>query len=229
MASPPSFYAVALEVLPLAVGAAVSPMVLIVQLLTLTQPGAGLRRGWSYAAGTAVVVSLWMAVGLLVASALPKQLGGPDPLSAGLRLTLALLLLALGAAILAKPRSPAAKAATQEKTLAKGTTPLARAFGLGLATMALNLTSLVLVIPASEDLARAGLPGLLQGVLVLAVVLITLAPAIGPPLALALAGAPARIYLKKIGSWAEEHQRSINASLCFGFAILLGLSGLGRL
>ncbi len=229
MASPTSFSAVALEVLPLALAAAVSPLVLVAQLFNLTQPGAGLRRGWCYAVGTAVVVALWLALGLLVAGALPTRHPGPDPVSAGVRLMLALVLLALGARILNGSAAPSGADPIPEAPEPPGAHPLGRAFLLGLGTMAANLTSLVLVLPASEDLARSGLPPDRQAPLVLAVALITLAPALAPPMAVALAGAPGRLALKHLGAWTEAHQRSINATLCFVFALVLGRSGFGRL
>ncbi|MCP9850878.1 GAP family protein [Cyanobium sp. Morenito 9A2] len=234
MATPSSFPAVALEVLPLALGAAVSPLVLLGQLFNLSQPGAGLRRGWSFAAGSAVVVTIWLGLGLLVAGVLPPRHAGPDPVSAAVRLMLALVLVALGVWILNRSASPGGPSTgpvvpPTAKTPSTSGHPPGRAFLLGLGTMAANLTSLVLVLPASEDLARSGLPRGLQAPLVLAVGLITLLPALAPPMAVTLAGAPGRLALKQLGDWTKAHQRSINATLCFLFALVLGWSGLGRL
>ncbi len=239
MAYPTSFFAVAVEVLPLALGAAISPLVLVGQVLTLTRPGSGLRDGWSYAAGTAVVVVLWLSLGLTVGGLLPRRPSGPDPVSAAVHLMLALVLLAIGVARFLRPPAGAdgpgavsAAAAEPASTAASADRrrhPLRRSFLLGLGTMAANLTSLVLVLPASEDLARSGLPPDSQAPLVLAVALITLAPALAPPMAVALAGAPGRLALKRLGAWTEAHQRSINATLCFVFAMVLGWSGFGRL
>jgi threonine/homoserine/homoserine lactone efflux protein len=51
-------------VLPLALGAAVSPLLLVAQVLTLTSPGSGLRRGWFFALGSTLVVAVWVVLGL---------------------------------------------------------------------------------------------------------------------------------------------------------------------
>ena len=59
--------------------------------------------------------------------------------------------------------------------------------------------------------------------------LITLLPALGPLLALVLAGSSGRRRLVALSSWSERHQRQINAALCFGFSIYLAISGLLRL
>jgi len=48
-----------LDVLPLALGAAASPMLLVGQMRTLTAPGSGVRRSWAYLAGNALVVVVW--------------------------------------------------------------------------------------------------------------------------------------------------------------------------
>ncbi|PZV04099.1 MAG: hypothetical protein DCF23_07355 [Cyanobium sp.] len=229
MATAADLTSLALKVLPLALGAAVSPLVLVGQMVTLSQGGAGLRPGWSYAAGTAVVVALWLALGLAVGAALPPHPSGPDPVSAGLHLMLALVLVAIGARILSRSAAPAEANTAPPPPVSAGGHTLRHAFLLGLGAMAANLTSLVLVLPASEMLSRSSLPGGAKALLVLAVALITLLPSLVPPLALALAGASGRRALERFSAWSEAHQRQITASLCFGFALLLAWSGLGLL
>ena len=60
LAEAPSFQAAALAILPLALGSAVSPLVLVAQILTVTRSGSGLRAGWWFGLGSAVVVALWV-------------------------------------------------------------------------------------------------------------------------------------------------------------------------
>lgn len=239
MASPTTVTDLALQVLPLALGAAVSPLVLVGQVLTLTRPGSGLRDGWSYAAGTAVVVALWLFLGLTVGGLLPPRPSGPDPVSAAVHLMLALVLLAIGAARFLRPPAggygpAAASAASTEPAPTAASAdrrrpPLRRSFLLGLGAMASNLTSLVLVLPASEDLARAGLNPDTKALFVLLVGLITLLPSLAPPLALAAAGTAGRRMLQGLSVWTDTHQRAIGATLCFAFALLLAANGLSRL
>ena len=168
LAPPTPFQAAALAILPLALGASVSPLVLVAQILTVTGSDSGLRAGWWYLLGSAVVVALWIALALVVGHALPQPAPGPDPESACLRLVLALVLLGLGLRLLQRPpaaaeaRAGQASAApevppkggrvdgsqTLDDQAGQGTRrhPLRRAFGLGLVTMGSNLTSLVLVL-----------------------------------------------------------------------------------
>ena len=241
LASPESFQAAALAILPLALGSAVSPLVLVAQILTVTRSGSGLRAGWWFGLGSAVVVALWIALALVVGHALPQPAPGPDPESAGLRLVLALVLLGLGLKLLqAAPAAVESNGVAQspahdglatggEDRQATRRHPLRRAFGLGLVTMASNLTSLVLVFPAVHDLGRDRLPGLQEALLVGLIALFALLPSLAPPLLLLLSGAGGRRQLERLNGWTQAHQRQISGGLCLGFGLLLALSGLSSL
>ncbi len=195
-------------------------MLLVGQMRTLTAPGSGLRQSWAYVAGNAVVVAGWALVGLGSGGSLPaRPVAGADPVSAGIRLVLAAVLFAIGARALHR-EGPSASTAPGG---------LARSFGLGLALMAGNLTSLVLYLPALQDLARSGLAAGPLAALVLLVSLVTLAPSLLPPLALVLTGAWGRARLEQLCHWTLAHQGQINGGLCFLFAAYLGWSGVARL
>jgi len=49
---------VLLEILPLALGAALSPLVVAGEIYCISEPAAGLRRGWRFTAGNALVVRI---------------------------------------------------------------------------------------------------------------------------------------------------------------------------
>ena len=68
-----------LQVLPLALGAAVSPTFLAMQVVVLTSPAPGaLRRGWALALGSMSMLLLISVGGVSLASALPPlQVNGP--------------------------------------------------------------------------------------------------------------------------------------------------------
>jgi hypothetical protein len=79
-------------VVPLAAGAAISPTVLTLQLLTLSRKVAPLARGWAIAAGYVAVLAVETAVALLLA----VGTGGsdtPDETTAAIKLAAAILLL----------------------------------------------------------------------------------------------------------------------------------------
>ena len=241
LAPAPSFLAAALAILPLALGSAVSPLVLVAQILTVTRSGSGPRAGWWFGLGSAVVVALWIGLALVVGHALPQAPAGPDPESAALRLVLALVLLGLGVKLLGAAPAPVQSNAELESPAQDGSAPgrldgqasrrhpMRRAFGLGLVTMASNLTSLVLVFPAVHDLGRDRLPGLEEALLVGLIALCTLLPSLAPPLLLLVSGAPGQRQLELLNGWTQAHQRQISGGLCLCFGLLLALSGLSSL
>ncbi len=197
-------------------------MLLVGQMRTLTAPGSGVRQSWAYVAGNAVVVVAWALVGLGSGGSLPSRpIAGADPVSAGVRLVLAAVLLAIGARALHREGVTASPA--------PGGPSMGRSFGLGIVLMAGNLTSLVLYLPALQDLARSGLAAGPLAALVLLVSLVTLAPSLLPPLVLALTGAWGRARLDQLCHWTLAHQGQINGGLCFLFALYLGWSGVARL
>ena len=107
MASPVDF-ALFTRLLPLAIGAAVSPMVLVFQLLNLSSPRRGLARSGAFLLGCMLVVTLWLLCAGWIAALLPPAVTGPDPFAAAFDALFALLLLALGVRILtqAPPATP---------------------------------------------------------------------------------------------------------------------------
>ena len=131
------------RMLPLALGAALSPLLLLGQLSQLTghgPRGVALRHSLAYLLGTAVVVLAWSVAAGWIAHRLPAHQPGADPVAAVVQLLLALALLSLALQTLRRPvpPAPAPDAAVQPAGLWG-------AWCQGLALMAVNVTSLVLL------------------------------------------------------------------------------------
>lgn len=207
------------RVLPLAIGAAVSPVVLVFQLLNLSSPHRALARSAAFLLGCTLVVLLWLLCAGWIASLLPISQRGPDPIAAALDATFALLLCALGQRILQQPRP------LEPRPAPAGV--LAPALN-GLALMGCNLSSLVLFLPAVQDISRAPLAGTAWWGATLLVAVITLLPAWLPPLLALLLGRRGRTALARLSCWVVPRQRGINASVCFVLALLLALRASAR-
>ncbi len=205
-------------VLPLAIGAAVSPTVLALQLVTLSRKTRALARSWSVAAGCAAVLAGFGVVALLLA----RSTGGsssPSEAGAIVKLVAAGLLVVLGARQLrAPPRAPAPEH--------PGAHPLRQAFLLGAGLMLTNFSSIVLFFPAVHEIgiAHVAIAGKVAAFAL--VYLITLLPALGPPLAVGLMGERATPLLNRLNRLFTDHRRGIGAGLCFVFAVVLAVAGL---
>jgi hypothetical protein len=220
-----TFSQLLLQELPLAAGAAVSPLVLILQLMLMARPGARLSRSWAYVAGNLLVLLVWTWLGRSLGHLLPARQPGSDPTAAYLEIVLALVLVSLA---LRSMRTPLA-AVPQEPAHPPGRHPLLGAFGLGLGSMGANVTSFVLFLPAAQNVGRAALPPELEAFALALLVVITLLPAWLPPALVIATGANGRALLQRLDGFAVRHRRGINAAVALFFALLLGWRGFSSL
>jgi hypothetical protein len=201
-------------VVPLAAGAAISPTVLTLQLLTLSRKVAPLARGWAIAAGYVAVLAVETAVALLLA----VGTGGsdtPDETTAAIKLAAAILLLAIGLRTLRKPPQP------PEPEPDSPEPRIGRYLLLGGALMISNVTTTVLFIPAIHDVGVSDVETADQALAIALVIAITAIPAFAPPLAVSLLGARADALLARLNDFTTRHRRGINAGICFMFAAFL--------
>jgi hypothetical protein len=208
-------------VLPLALGAAISPTLLAVQLLTLSRKTAPIARAWALAAGCAMVLAGFSVIALSIAHSTGGS-GSPSEAGAIVKLAAAVVLVVLGVRNLRRPP----RQAQPERT---GPHPRAQAFILGAGLMLTNFSSIALFFPATHEI---GISHVSPGGKVVAFLLlytITLLPAFGPPLVVTLLGSRATPLLQGLNWFFVGHRRGIGAGICFGFAALLAVAGLRAL
>jgi threonine/homoserine/homoserine lactone efflux protein len=209
------------QVVPLALGAAVSPLVFAVQLATLTGPRR-LARGSMVAAGAAVpligVAVLMLAFGRAIR--LPKlsaaTLGTTD-------IVFGIVLLLLGLRALLRPRATKESGAKKPRG-----TSLGASFGAGVGMMLSNFTTIALFIPAMKIVAESGLDAAEVGAATVIVLLITLIPALVPLALTAAVPKTSGRVLTATGDWLGEHRRWITVVLGLGFGAYLVIHGIAR-
>lgn len=211
-------------VLPLAVGAALTPTIVGVQIVTLSAPQAPLTRAWFLAAGCGVVLLLESALALALAGGTGWSDGSETP-GAVVKLVAAALLVLLGARQLHK-RGKGERAASPRR--ADGPR-LGRAFAVGAGLMATNFSSLILYFPAVHEIGSSDAGTTAQLVAIVLLFAITMLPAVGPPLVVGLLGERARPPLERLNRIFTEHRDAIGAAVCFGFAALLVVFALNAL
>lgn len=217
-----------LRVLPLALGAALSPIILALQMMTLTTGSRRQLRAWLVAIGAALACVMWTVVGLYVVNRLPHPARGPDPTSGAIRVALALVLVSLGVNALYH-RNPDASPAQAEAPPDGGPAHLPRAVLLGFAAMLSNASSLVLFLPALHEITHARTDDANKSIVLGVLILVTLVPALVPPLAAVIGGASARSGLDRLSAMIATHHTTINATICFVFAAYLLVTGVVRL
>jgi fumarate reductase subunit D len=211
-------------VLPLALGAALTPTIVGVQVVTLSAPRLPLKRAWMLAAGCGLVLSIESGLALALAGGTGWAEGSSTP-GAIVKLVAAVLLVLLGLRQLAKRRrgEDAAPAPRSDEPR------LGRAFALGAGLMATNLSSLVLYFPAVHEIGSSDAGTGAQLVAFVLLFSITMLPAVGPPLVVGVIGERARPPLERLDRAFTEHRDQIGAVVCFGFAALLTAFALSAL
>jgi len=212
------------KVLPLALGAAVSPVILLLQVATLASPRFPVRRATIVLGATAFVVAVVMAAVVATdhqAATVPKA----DPIVGGwIKVALAIVLLA-GAVRVALAPAPEEKSPS-EADLADARVHGGRYFLLGVGAMVTNITTIVLLVPATRDAATADLASSDRLVVLVAVFVITLFPAYAPLLVLAAMGRRGPAVLAAMSVWLRTHHKAVTIVVALGFSVYLGITGL---
>jgi uncharacterized membrane protein YfcA len=209
------------DVVPLALGAAISPVLFLLQLnaLTGTRP---IARGAALTAGAAIVLIVGSTVGVLLGG---TGFSERETLPAVINIAFGVLLLAVGLRALLRPPKPKPKP-TEPDARPKS---VRSAFLAGAGGMATNVTTFALYIPALALIAGSNLPLGQRGLAGLIILLITLMVAWVPlVLAVAIPSASDRL-LPALGNWMNANSRWIQVVLCFGFGIWLLAKGLTAL
>lgn len=235
------------RLLPLALGAAVSPVLLLGQLAQLCRPGSlaqGLQRSGAYLLGCLLVVLGWGVAGGWIASRLPPHgAEGPDPPAAVVQLLLGLILASLTLRIAILPRGEHASEPLEQGWLATdvrtpGVPPSRLRLGAaallapllqGLGLMAVNLSSLLLFLSAAQDVGRSGQPAAVTLMAWLVLDGLTLLPVWLPPALLLLSGPRGRLLLVRLGRWVSAHRQALEAAVTAAFGAFLIWRGLGDL
>lgn len=214
-----------LSVLPLALGAAVSPTLLTLELLILAGRNHPLSRAWSFALGASGVLIAYAVVGLAFLQRLPDAgSGSPSLASAVIKIVAGLALGLLGARQLLHRPAPgeAKQSALRQRMATSGPAVYA---GIGALGMLTNVSTLVLLFPAMHEISVSAAPDAEKAWVAAAVVAIALSMVLLPVLSVTLLGARAHAVLAAMNRFTTDHKRQINAAIAFFFAVWLLWSG----
>ena len=207
-------------VIPLGIAGAFSPVMLTEQTVILARPDGG-RAAARYAAGATVTLLVFTT--LLVLFGRGISLPQEPHLDATLDLVLGAVLLGL-ALLLRLRRSREPKAHRPRRELDRHA-----ALAFGVVSMATNVTTLALAVPAAKEIAASDLGLASRGVLVVALVVLASTPAWSPPALTRLAPGPAERALGAIAALIDRRGRAITVLCVAAFGVLLVARGIARL
>lgn len=216
------------DLLPSAVGVAVSPVPIVAVILMLGTPRAR-SNGPAFAAGWVVSLVVVSVVVLLVAGGADDADGGTSTMVDVLKLSFGLLLL-----LVAVQQWRARPAAGQEPEMPKWMNALdrftaGRSLGLGAVLSGINPKNLALTLAAAASIAQAGLSSGGDVVAVTVFVVIGSLTVAGPVFAYLLAGERVRHPLETAKQFMADNNAVIMAVVCLVLASKLvgnGIAGL---
>jgi threonine/homoserine/homoserine lactone efflux protein len=211
-----------LAILPLALGAAVSPVLFGIEVLALTSPKSPRAKGWMVVIGAAgLLVAVALAWGLL-GNQLPhrhahRHIDGAIDL-------IAAFLLALLATRQFLRRSKPTKGQPMTERLNGASTRSFLVAGVG--GMLLNFSSLVLFIPAMHEITKSSEAVAAKVLCALILIVITLLPVWIPAVTVTALGKRAEPTLKRVNTTMSRHSLAITMGIEIVFTVFLLFKGL---
>lgn len=205
----------------MALGAAMSPTFLAMQMAVLTSPAPGaLRRGWALALGSMSMLLVLTITGVsLLTSVAQLHTVGPS-------WARALILVVAGCALIAI-------AVHLRRTPPRGDDPIIAKlvdakpgfiFGAGALRLLFNASTLALYIPALHIIASSTVNVVVKAIVFLFLFLITETAVLAPVLAVTFAGNRVMSVLMRIHKSISRHAHTLSIATCAVFGVaLLGL------
>lgn len=215
------------QTLPLSVGAAISPIVLM-SVLAIIGGHNGKVRGVAFAIGFAITSTALLIVGVLIVAALRDRNGGTAE-SPVIEVVLGVVLIAFGLLMVRpKRKDDAAKAQEHHRKWITPDSPLVTFAILGVVLMLVNVSTIVLLIAILKEVARSGAPTA-DGAVALGIAdVFTVLPAALPVAAAWVGGAAMERKVTQLGQWTNRNGKYILCVLFVVFGLQDLLKALGH-
>ena len=213
------------SVLPLALGAAISPTLLALQLLVLTRKTKPLVRAWALVAGSALVLGTFSILGLTVLNHLHPDHHHGSVRDAVLMFVAAALLAALAVrSLVHRPTSGEQQTSRTAGRLSTAATPWF--VGAGAIGMVVNFSTLVLFLAALHEITRSSVSLMGRGMAFALLFVITLLPVLVPVVLVMALGQPRPTAPRGGASFGHPSRPADRDRHRGGFRRLLGGEGL---
>ena len=218
-----------MTVLPLALGAAVSPTLLALQLLVLTGTTHRLARAWALTLGATLTLGIFSVLCVTALSRIrPHHEAHKSAGEAAVLLVSGVLLAAV--AIRSLVHRPTAGEQHSSKIAQRLTTaPTAWFLGVGAVGMLVNFSTLLLVLPAVHEITHSSADTASKAVVFAVMFVIVLLPVLVPVLLVTVLGTGADRTLDATHAWVTRNGRTIGTVIEGVFAVYLVVKGLRAL
>ncbi len=218
------------DILPLALGAAVSPTVLIGIILILSVADRPKLSGIAFYIGAIIILLIVVAAGILLGKgAAVAASKPPSAASAYFDLALGIALILFGMRkVFKKGDSTPDESKFGGKSKSAGS-DFIKYMILGLGMFTINFTTTVLVFAAGKDIGISGAGFIDQIIIVIILTIITLLVVEIPLLIYFAMPERSEKILKPVNLWMQKNSRYLMAAVIFLFGIYLMVKGIGIL
>jgi len=212
-------------VLPLALGAAISPTLLALQLLILAGPTHRLSRAWSLTLGAALVLGVFSILCVTALQHVQTHHAHKSATDAAVLLVSGALLAALAVrSLIRRPTTGEKNSSRSAGRLATAPTPWF--IGVGALGMVVNFSTLLLVVPAIHEITHSTATTTVKAAVFVVLYVIVLLPVLLPVLFASVLGSRADRALDATHRWVGSHSRMIGTVIEVVFAAYLVVRGL---
>jgi len=215
-------------VVPLALGAAISPTLFALEVLVLSGRRHPVARAWALAGGAAATLIAFSVLGLTLLRNLHSGRHHRSPADATIDLVAGVLLALLAARAL-HPRRTAAESHRDRTRRRLADTPTILFVGVGSLGMLVNFSTLLLFLPALHEISRSSVSLAGKGATWLILLVITLLPVLIPVTLVVTLGRRASPMLERLNTFVGGHSRQITVSIEVLFAVILIWKGIAEL
>ena len=214
------------HVLPLALGAAVSPTIMTLSVLVLSGPHGKARQAVFTAVNVGLMSVIAIVGGSVLAHAATRHRSGKvHTASAVIDITLGVVLLLLLAREHWAPAQDTEKTQAAKAAVEPGVAPL-RYVGLGIALTISNFTTLALFLPALKEIGISRQPRINELIAGAMLVIIATVTSWGPLLLSVIAPRPAESILSAINRFTTTYKQQIVQVVLLVFGVYLLVKGL---
>jgi hypothetical protein len=210
------------RIVPIALGAAISPIVLIVNILLLSGKTRPVARGAAYAIGCAIVIVAFGIAGVTIIAGVATA---PRTVAAVIHLTVAAASLAFAARAVIRGPQPAPKQEDVSPEHQRDK-PAWQFVLAGLAAMGVNMTTLVLYLSLDAEIVRAQLSTVEDAIALAIADVMILLPVWVPLLLTATAPRVAHRVFGPVNDFLTRHKYAIEILVPGGFGVYLLILGI---
>jgi len=218
-------FSLLVAIAPYALGAAISPTLLMIEVFALSARHAPLAKGWMVALGATIALCAYAVFALLIGTGLPHA-RPHHALDFGIDLVAALLLGWLALRTWLRRNVESSKPTLAQRLDSASNRSY---FVAGFLVMVTNFSTLILFFPAIRVITKSQTHLDAHGVALLVLMVVALLPTLGPVIVASLLGARADKGLARLNHAVTRHSAAISIGLEVVFFVYFALKTVSEL